>query len=290
MPLSPEVNDIENQENLKKAISAVVKLGGSEGNDSRAVCKDIASLIKEGRLFVIVHGVSASFNQALEKSGNQPKFADSEVQPGVKIRIVDEKTIKIFAEACAQERQNILTILSDFGVNVLGLPDQDNNYVLQAQPSIHRVILEGKRIVLRHNLTGTVKSIEKQLLLKNFIGRNIVPVISPLGRSKDGVVLDIDGDQAAAVLAASLGTKLIILSNVPGLLLDPKDPTSLIQTVNLTKRHEIQSFAQGRMTVKLQSVFWSLDNGATGAVIGNSSCPQPVRMALSEQQGTVFTP
>ena len=212
------------------------------------------------------------------------------MQPGVKIRIVDEKGIRIFTEACARERQNILTLLGNFGVNALGLPDQDNNYILRAQPSIHRVILGGKRIVLRHNLTGTVESIESRFLLENFIDKNIVPVISPLGRSEDGAVLDIDGDQAAAVIAASLGTKLIILSNIPGLLRDPKDPTSLIQTVSPTKRQEIQSFAQGRMTIKLQSVLWSLDNGATGAIIGTSSCPQPLRMALAEQQGTVFTP
>ncbi len=99
-----------------------------------------------------------------------------------------------------------------------------------------------------------------------------VPVIAPLALSHEGERLNVDGDRAAAAVASSLhaGT-LVVMTNVPGLLADPADETTLIRAIPGASLDEYMTYAQGRMRKKLLGAQEALQGGVRRVCIGNAS-------------------
>ncbi|MBC7238234.1 MAG: [LysW]-aminoadipate kinase, partial [Chloroflexi bacterium] len=131
----------------------VVKVGGSEGIDLDAVCRDIASLVKEGRRLVLVHGGSARTNEVAEKLGHPPEFVTS--VSGFTSRRTDRETLKIFEMVyCGEMNKGIVEKLQSEGVNAVGLSGLDGRLLEGRRKDTIRIVRNGRRMVLRDDYTG----------------------------------------------------------------------------------------------------------------------------------------
>jgi [amino group carrier protein]-L-2-aminoadipate 6-kinase len=124
-------------------------------------------------------------------------------------------------------------------------------------------------------------------LLKLLLDAGYLPVIAPIASSVDGEALNVDGDRAAAAIGAALAAEtLLLLTNVPGLLRNFPDETSLIHTI---PRSEIEAYlplAQGRMKKKILGAAEALSRGVRRVILADARVANPITGALAGQ-GTV---
>ncbi|MGI5916727.1 MAG: [LysW]-aminoadipate kinase, partial [Anaerolineae bacterium] len=122
------------------------------------------------------------------------------------------------------------------------------------------------------------------LLLEN----GYLPVITPPAISTGNEAINVDGDRAAAMIAAALDAEqLIILSNVPGLLREFPDESTLIAHVDPARRDDFMEHAQGRMRIKVLGALEAIEQGVGKVVFGDGRIESPVRAAL-DGRGTVI--
>lgn len=183
--------------------------------------------------------------------------------------------------------QRIVEHLQRLGVNALGLSGMDGRLWEGPRKDTVRALIEGRTILIRDDYTGTVERVNASLL-RALLEAGVVPVISPPAISFDSEPINVDADRAAARTAAAMGARtLLLLSNVPGLLREPPDESTLIPRVS---RHEVErfaSYAQGRMKKKVMGAGEALAAGVARVVIGDARRPEPVTRALGGV-GTVF--
>jgi [amino group carrier protein]-L-2-aminoadipate 6-kinase len=116
-----------------------------------------------------------------------------------------------------------------------------------------------------------------QLLLQN----NYTPVLTPPAISYEGEAINVDGDRAAAMLAAALQVEtLVILSNIPGLLKDLGDESSLIPEVKLSEMERYVGYAQGRMKKKVLGALEAIQAGVKQVVFADARVERPISGAL----------
>ena len=112
-------------------------------------------------------------------------------------------------------------------------------------------------------LVGEVDCINTDLL-DMFVENNYIPVISPVGIAEDGTSLNLNADTAAGEVAGAVGAeKLIILTDVPGVLRDPNDPSSLIPKIRISEVPELieQGILSGGMIPKIETCVRAIENG-----------------------------
>jgi len=264
----------------------VLKVGGSEGIDLDALCDDVAALHRDGVPLVLVHGGSAETNRVAEALGHPPRFITS--PSGFTSRLTDRKALEIFEMVyCGSVNKGIVERLQARGVNALGLSGLDGRLWEGRRKKSLRVVEDGKVRVLRDSWTGTVDRVDAELL-RSFLVAGILPVLTPPGCSTEGEAINVDGDRAAAATAAALrADTLMLLSNVPGLLRDFPDESSLVPEVALEEFEAAMEHAQGRMRIKMLGAKEALTGGVGRVVLGDARCSDPVRRAL-DGEGTVI--
>lgn len=266
----------------------VVKVGGSEGIDLDAVCQDVASLIHEGQEVVLVHGGSHRTNEVAEKLGHPPQFITS--VSGFTSRRTDRETLTIFEMVyCGEVNKGIVERLQALGVNAVGLSGLDGRLLEGERKKALKILHQGRRLVVRDDYTGTVERVNVALL-RLLLDHGYTPVICPPAISTENEAINVDGDRAAAKIAAALkAEQLIILSNVPGLLRAFPDESTLIPHIEPARAHELMEHAEGRMRIKVLGAIEALEEGIGRVVFGDGRIPSPVRAALAGR-GTVIGP
>lgn len=264
----------------------VVKVGGSEGIDLRLVCQDIASLVNEGQRLVLVHGGSHRTNEVAAQLGHPPQFVTS--ISGFTSRRTDRETLKIFEMVyCGEVNKGIVEILQAEGVNAVGLSGIDGRLLEGKRKDAIKIIENGRRRVLRDDYTGTVEKVNVGLL-KLLLDNGYLPVVTPPAISTESEAINVDGDRAAAMIAAALrAEQLIILSNVPGLLREFPDESTLIPRIEPVRANEFMQHAQGRMRIKVLGAIEAIEQGVGKVVFADGRIPSPVRAALAGK-GTVI--
>ncbi|MFT7670926.1 MAG: acetylglutamate/LysW-gamma-L-alpha-aminoadipate kinase [Planctomycetota bacterium] len=264
----------------------VIKVGGSEGIDLDALCQDVASLVHDKVPLVLVHGGSAETNKVAEALGHAPKFVTS--PSGFTSRLTDRKALEIFEMVyCGSINKGIVERMQGHGVNAIGLSGLDGRIWEGRRKKSIRTVENGKVRVLRDSWTGTVDRVNVELL-RSLMASGYLPVLTPPGCSVDGEAINVDGDRAAARTAAALGAEtLLLLSNVPGLLSDFPDESSLIKEVQAEGFEAAMESAQGRMRIKMLGAKEALDGGVKRVILGDARNEQPVRRAL-DGAGTVI--
>ena len=261
----------------------VIKVGGSAGIDYNAFVDDLS----QHRNFVLVHGGSHQLNELSTRLGRPPKFVTS--VSGQVSRYTDRETLDLFTMIYAGKMNTMLVeMLQRRGINAVGLTGLDGRLAEGRQKEAIKIVEDGKKKILRGDLTGTIERINAPLL-RLLLENGYTPVLTPPAISFDGVAINVDGDRFAAQVALALNVKtLIILSNVPGLLRDLSDSTSLIKKIS---RDEVESymnqFAQGRMKKKLMGANDALRGGVQRVILGGATGPSPVTRAL-QGEGTVI--
>ncbi len=264
----------------------VVKVGGGKGIDLDAVCEDLATCIKEGMEVVLVHGGSHETNVYSERLGHPPRFVTS--VSGIESRYTDRQTMEIFSMVyVGKVNKQIVERLQRLGINAVGLSGVDGRLLEGVRKPFIKVIEGGVRKVLRDDFTGRVEKANVGLL-RLLLSNGYTPVITPPAISYESETINVDGDRAAAVVAAQLGAeKLIILSNVPGLLKHVDDETSLIPEIRRDQIGSFADYAKGRMKKKVMGAVEALDEGVGEVVFADSRTSQPIRKAIAGQ-GTVI--
>jgi acetylglutamate/LysW-gamma-L-alpha-aminoadipate kinase len=264
----------------------VVKLGGTEGVDFSAICQDAAALISKGQRLVLVHGGSAEANQLGEALGYPARFITS--PSGYSSRYTDRRTLEIFAMAVNGKVNTLLVEqLQRLGVNALGLSGLDGRLMNAVRKDSIQSVENGKRKIIRDDYTGKIETINTPLLL-NLLEAGYLPVVAPLAVSAAGEALNVDGDRAAAMLAAALKAEtLLLLTAVPGLLRNFPDEGTLIRNLTPQKLEEALTFAEGRMKKKVLGAQEALQGGVTRVIIADGRVQNPISAALAGE-GTLI--
>ncbi len=264
----------------------VVKVGGSLGIDYDSVCRNLASLIQSGRRAILVHGGSAETNALSERLGKPPRMVTS--VSGYESRYTDRETLTIFEMVyCGKMNKGIVERFQKLGVNAVGLSGMDGRIWQGRRKATITIVENGKRRVLRDDYTGRIESVNLDLL-NLLLDHGYTPVLTPPAVSREGEAINVDGDRAVAALGAALGVdKLIILSNIPGLLRNLEDETSLITEIPVEEADSFMEFARGRMKKKLLGAVEAVQQGVREVIFGDARLPDPISQALSGR-GTVI--
>jgi len=267
----------------------VVKVGGSLGIDYNAVCQDVARLIANGQRMILVHGGSSQTNEVAEALGHPPKFITS--PSGYTSRFSDKRTLEIFKMVyCGQMNKMIVEQLQQMNVNAVGLSGIDGGLWRGARKKvIHAVDENGKKRVIRDNYTGRVTDINTGLL-NMLLDAGYLPVLTPPAISEEGEAINVDGDRASAETAKAMhASDLIILSNIPGVLTDFPDESSLLESVTLDEiDHVAKTHAEGRMRIKLLGAKEAIEGGVRRVVLGDARVAHPIEYAI-QGNGTVIS-
>lgn len=237
------------------AVPAVIKAGGSAGVDRAAVADLVASLATQGPV-VLVHGASAETDKLSTLLGHPPQTIVS--PSGHQSRRTDRRTLEIFAMAAlGVENFLYVELLQKRGIDAMGLSGLSGR-LLVGKRKVVRALKDGKTVLLRDDFTGSIDEVNADLLRELLAARR-VPVVAPLALSTEGEAVNVDGDRAAARIAAALGAeRLVILTNVPGILTDISDPSSVLDDATVD---EADALAQGRMKKKVLAAREALDGG-----------------------------
>jgi acetylglutamate/LysW-gamma-L-alpha-aminoadipate kinase len=265
-----------------------VKAGGNGDLDIDAVCRDVAELVEEGEQVVLVHGGSQETTAISQRLGHPPRFVTS--PSGHTSRHTDRETLEIFAMVVAGRINKLLVErLQQLGVNALGLCGLDGRLLEGKRKSALRVKENGKLKVLRGEYSGIIERVNAGLLQALLHG-GYVPVVAPVAISYESEGLNVDGDRVAAAIGTALkAERVVILSNVPGLLRDVSDESSLISHVSGDQLTDyLDRYAKGRMKRKILGAVEALRDGVEQVVIADGRVDRPLRRALAGQ-GTVLT-
>jgi acetylglutamate/LysW-gamma-L-alpha-aminoadipate kinase len=258
----------------------VIKVGGGKDLNIDAVVRDIVKLRSEGRELLLVHGGAETTNEVATALGHPPEFVTSE--SGYVSRRTDRRTLEIFEMVyCGQLNKMWVEKLQGSGVNAVGLSGLDGRIFEGTRKDTLRVRIDGKRLVLRDDWTGTVERVNTHLL-RTLIDTGYFPVLTPPGASDKGEAINVDGDRAAAMVAAAFRAEaLLILSNVPGLLRNFPDEASLIRDIPRAKANDFMQFAEGRMKKKVMGAVEAIDEGVQKVIFADGRVEEPITQALA---------
>ena len=255
-------------------LRAVIKAGGSKGVSRDAVADLVAEVARHDEI-VLVHGASAETDRLASALGVPQEQITS--PSGHVSRRTDRQTLEIFAMA-ALGVENFLYVekLQQRGIDAIGLSGISGRLLVGKKKDV-RAVREGKTMILRDDYTGTVDAINLPLLTQ-FLGPGRVPVIAPLALSTENEALNVDGDRVAARIAVAIDADaLLILTNVPGLLRDVHDPSSLVAEATLA---EAEQLAKGRMKKKILAAREALEAGVDEVVIRSATGDPAIRTVI----------
>ena len=264
----------------------VVKIGGGSGTQIDPTVADLTEILRTGRRVVLVHGASGETNVLAEKLGKPPRFVTS--VSGIESRYTDRETLEIFEMAyCGKANKTIVEAFQKRGINAVGLSGLDGRIFEGKRKDTITILEGGKRKVLRGDYTGKVEKVNGALVTL-LLDHGYLPVLCPPAVSYEGEAVNVDGDTAAAYLAAAVkAEEFVMLSNVPGLLRNLNDPGSLVARIPAKAIEDYMPLAHGRMKRKLMAAGIALTAGVRRVILGNANSEKPVTSALAGQ-GTVI--
>lgn len=232
----------------------VIKYGGSILHDDvirKRVLEDIVFLSFVGIRIILVHGGGPNISNRLKEMGIEPQFHHG-------IRVTDEKTLQVVIKELDEINDQIVGEIKALKGDVTGLSGHENI-----------VYVEKKSSDLDLGYVGTITSIELKLLTRH-LRQGRITVVAPLGISNDQQPHNVNADEVASAIAASMrAEKFVLLTNVPGVMRDPKDPASLYSTLTVSEVDELkkQGVISGGMIPKVDSCIDALAGGIPKAHI-----------------------
>lgn len=232
----------------------VIKYGGAAMEDEEIVEKflrDVVFLEAVGINPVLVHGGGKAITSRMRDAGLKAQFING-------LRVTDAAAIKIVEETLDGDiNPQIVKTIQEYGGRAQGISGKS---VFLARRLPPQKVEGGEMDIGFVGEAAGMKSAE----IRRFLSQEIVPVISPIGATSEGTVLNINADVAAAALAAELqATKLIFVSDVPGIMRDPDDKSSLIPSLTSGQTESLikQKVIAGGMIPKVQSAASALKKG-----------------------------
>ena len=250
----------------------VIKYGGSilgEEKIRKIVLQDIVFLNFVGLKPVLVHGGGPNISDRIRQSGKKTDFVDG-------MRVTDEETLKVVEEELSKLNTLIVEEIAALGAGVQGMNGKDG-----------LILAEKKKAKIDLGLVGNIAEIHPDSVLALFKQQKI-PVILPMGRGPDKKTYNVNADEAAASIAAGLKVeKLVLLTNVKGIMRNPEDPHSFLSTLteegarNLKKEKIIQA----GMIPKVDACIHALDKGVKKTHIVDACIPHALLLEIFTDKG-----
>jgi acetylglutamate/LysW-gamma-L-alpha-aminoadipate kinase len=260
-------------------MTVVVKVGGARAVNPAGAVADVAALTEEGEECVVVHGGSTAVDETLEELGEEPEYV--ETSRGVVGRFTDERTMEVFEMVLPGKLNTDLTAqLRKSGVDAVGLSGVDGGLLTGPRKSAVKVVEDGRTKIRRGEHSGKIESVNADLL-ESLLDDGYTPVVTVPMVADDGTPVNADADRAAAAVAGALGARLVVLTDVPGVLENPDDETTLIERAETPADLErVESVAEGFMGKKVMAATEALGGGAASVVVADANAGNPVRSAL----------
>jgi len=234
----------------------LIKYGGHAMVDEEAkssTARDTVLLKYVGMKPLIVHGGGPEISRSMEKLGKESKFIKG-------LRVTDEETMEIIEMVLVGKiSTEIVSELIKHDGQAISLSGKDSSLIFAHKTEAKKIDEE----LVDLGLVGEVDCINTELL-DMFLENDYIPVISPVGIAKDGTSLNLNADTAAGEVASAVGAeKLIILTDVPGVLRDPSDPDSLIQKIRISEVPKLieDGIISGGMIPKIETCVQAIEDG-----------------------------
>lgn len=264
----------------------VVKMGGSilKESASSELVSDLKGLAKENRI-VLVHGGGVEVTEIAAKLGKEQKFIVS--PEGFRSRYTDKETIEIFTMVMAGKiNKQIVLALQSQGIPAVGLSGLDG-MLLKAERKKRLIAVDerGRKKVIDGGYTGKIIKVNANLL-QFLLGKDYMPIVTPIAMSEEFEPLNVDGDRTAASIAGALkADRLVLLTDVKGLVLKGKP----IQKITAAEVKEaLSSIGQG-MSTKVHAALEALNQGVNEVSITSGNGKLPISSALKHECGTVIS-
>ncbi len=261
----------------------VIKIGGHAMVSEEVLEKtirDILLLYFVGIKPVVVHGGGPEISEKMEKLGIQPKFVDG-------LRVTDEATLEVVEMVLdGKINSKIVTTFIKNGGKAVGLSGRDGLLVI-ARKKVKKKKEGDKEIIIDLGYVGETEYVNPEIL-QILMERGFIPVVSPVAADLEGRCYNINADIVAGNIAAALkAKKLIMLTDVPGILKDLNDPGSLISKLKLEELENMMKEGKlaGGMTPKAEAVIHALKGGVERAHIIDGSKEHAILLELFTRKG-----
>ena len=250
----------------------VIKYGGNAMiNETlkQQVMEDIALLWLIGVKVVLVHGGGPEISDTMKKLGKEAKFVDG-------LRVTDKETVDIVQMVLAGKiNKTLVNLIQMKGGHAVGLSGIDGG------------IIEATMKNEALGYVGTITKIRPQPI-NDLLEKNYIPVISTVASDRQGNTYNINGDTAAARIAGALNAeRLIMMTDIAGILMDKDDPSTLIPhiTVEEAKKLYDSGVISGGMIPKVDCCIDALEHGVDNVVIMDGRIPHSILMELLTDEG-----
>ncbi|MBI4341977.1 MAG: acetylglutamate kinase [Candidatus Omnitrophica bacterium] len=249
----------------------VVKYGGSAVDNPaamRGILQDLVFLTEVGIRSVLVHGGGPAINRKLSAGGRQSRFVDG-------LRVTDAHTIRVVNKALEEINRRLVHQVRSLGGQAVGITPRQK--VIAAEPHPRAASL---------GYVGSVAWVQNGVV-RRILLRHAIPVLSPVGVGH-GKLYNINADEVASEVAASLrAEKLVLLTNVRGILQQADDPSSLLSTVSVkdTKTLVRRGVISSGMIPKVNACTHALRRGVKKTHIIDASIPHAMLLEIFTKQG-----
>ena len=256
----------------------VVKYGGNamiDENLKMQVMEDIALLWLIGVKVVLVHGGGPEISDTMKKLGKKAEFVNG-------LRVTDKETVDIVQMVLAGKvNKTLVSLIQMKGGHAVGLSGIDGG------------IIEAKMKDEALGYVGEITKIRTQPIT-DLLEKNYIPIISTVASDRQGNTYNINGDTAAAFIAGALNAeRLIMMTDINGVLRDKDDPSTLIRelTVEQAKGLYDEGIISGGMIPKVDCCIEAISKGVSNVVIMDGRVPHAILMELltDEGAGTMVT-
>jgi acetylglutamate kinase len=250
----------------------VIKYGGNAMVNEQLkqqVMEDIVLLWLIGVHVVLVHGGGPEINELMDRLGKKPVFVDG-------LRVTDQETMDIVQMVLAGKiNKTLVNLIQMKGGHAVGLSGIDGG------------ILEAKMKDEALGYVGTVTKVRPQPI-NDLLEKGYIPVVSTVASDRLGNAYNINGDTAAARIAGALNAeRLIMMTDIAGILKDKDDPSTLIPHITVGEARELYASGviSGGMIPKVDCCIDALEHGVDNVVIMDGRIPHSILMELLTDEG-----
>jgi acetylglutamate kinase len=250
----------------------VIKYGGSilgEEKIRKGVLEDIVFLTFMGLRPVLVHGGGPNISDRMRSSGKKTDFVDG-------MRVTDATTLAIVEEELQKLNDIIVKEISEQGAKAVGISGKKS--IIHARKKSAKIDL---------GLVGEIAQINTEALLEK-LKPNTVAVILPMGKGDDGNTYNVNADEAASAIASALGAeKLVLLTNVKGIMRSSDDSHSFISTLTIDEAKKLieEGVIQQGMIPKVKACTDALENGVKKTHIIDARITHGLLLEIFTKQG-----
>lgn len=250
----------------------VVKYGGNAMINEQLkmqVMEDIVLLWLIGVKIVLVHGGGPEISELMEKLGKKPQFVDG-------LRVTDKETVDIVQMVLAGKvNKTLVNLLETKGGKAMGISGMDGRLI--------ESVMKDERL----GYVGKIVNINSDPV-KDLLEKGYIPVISTVGCDKEGNAYNINGDTAAAYIAGALGAeRLIMMTDIAGILKDKDDPSTLIPEMTVSDAAKLQDAGviSGGMIPKVDCCVEAINKGVNKVIIMDGRVPHSILMEILTDEG-----